>query len=295
MSPRTDPSLTVVVPAYNEEQSLPAFMPELLEVCRRNQWPLVVVDDGSGDGTARVLEELGAGTPLRVVRHKLNRGYGGALKSGIREARTEHVATIDADGQHHAEDLETLYRQLLDQDADMLVGSRRDQPAQSRYREAGKYLLRFVARLLLDLRVHDINSGLKIYDTRLAQRYLHLCPDSMAFSDVITLVFVSQRHRVIERPIRLRPRAGGQSTITARTALQTLMEILNIVVLFNPHRVFLPAAALSLCGGVAWGLPIVLRGHGVSVGAMLAIVTGIVFFLLGLLAEQISLIRRGGS
>jgi hypothetical protein len=73
------------------------------------------------------------------------------------------------------------------------------------------------------------------------------------------------------------------------------MEILNIVVLFNPLRIFLPISAVSLVLGFAWGLPIVLRGNGVSVGAMLAIVTGVIFFLLGLLAEQISMIRRGDS
>jgi glycosyltransferase involved in cell wall biosynthesis len=289
------PSLTVVVPAYNEEDSLPRFLPELLGVCERNGWALIVVDDGSEDGTARVVERFSDRAGIRVVRHKVNRGYGGAIKSGIRAATTDHVATIDADGQHFAEDLETLYRELVERDADMLVGSRRAQPVHSWYRELGKRLIRFVARMLLELRVQDINSGLKVYDARLAQRYLHLCPDSMAFSDVITLVFVAQRHRVLERPIRLRPRAAGRSTISTRTALETLMEILNIVVLFNPHRVFLPISALSLLLGVVWGLPIVLRGNGVSVGAMLAIVTGVVFFLLGLLAEQISLIRRGSG
>jgi hypothetical protein len=71
-----------------------------------------------------------------------------------------------------------------------------------------------------------------------------------------------------------------------------MMEILNIVVLFNPIRVFLPVSLISVLLGVLWGLPIVLRGGGVSVGAMLAIVTGIIFFFLGLLAEQISMIRR---
>ncbi len=68
--------------------------------------------------------------------------------------------------------------------------------------------------------------------------------------------------------------------------------MLNIVVLFNPMRIFLPVSVLSFVVGIAWGLPIVLRGNGVSVGAMLAIVTGTVFFFLGLLAEQISQIRR---
>ena len=133
---------------------------------------------------------------------------------------------------------------------------------------------------------------MKILNTKLAQKYLSLCPDSMAFSEVITLVFISDRHLVVEHPIRIRDRIAGSSTITTATAFETMMEILNIVVLFNPIRIFLPISLLSLLLGVLWGLPIVLRNGGISVGAMLAIVTGIIFFFLGLLAEQISMIRR---
>ncbi len=284
--------LTVVVPAYNEEAALPTFLPPLLDCCERNDWKLIVVNDGSEDRTAEILGGFEHVERLRVLHHKVNRGYGGAIKSGIRAVDTAHVVTIDADGQHYVEDLESLFRELEEQDADMVVGSRKGIPASSWYRGLGKNLIRFVAHFLLELHIFDINSGMKVYDAALAQRYLKLCPDSMAFSDVITLVFVSQRHRVCERPIRIRERLAGKSTISTRTALETLMEILNIVVLFNPLRIFLPVSLVSLVLGFAWGIPIVLRGNGVSVGAMLAIVTGVVFFLLGLLAEQISLIRR---
>ncbi len=284
--------LTVVVPAYNEEAALPTFLPGLIDCCERNNWKLIVVNDGSEDRTAEILDDFKHVERLRVLHHKVNRGYGGAIKSGIRAVDTTYVVTIDADGQHYVEDLESLYRELRERDADMVVGSRKGLAASSRYRGLGKNLIRLVAKLLLDLHIFDINSGMKIYDAALAQRYLTLCPDSMAFSDVITLVFVSQRHRVCERPIRIRKRLAGTSTISTRTALETLMEILNIVVLFNPLRIFLPVSLVSLVLGFAWGIPIVLRGNGVSVGAMLAIVTGVVFFLLGLLAEQISLIRR---
>lgn len=288
-----DPSLTVVVPAYNEEASLPEFLPRLIDCCERNDWKLIVVDDGSADGTAGVLDGFRDHPRVRLIRHKLNRGYGGALKSGIRAVDTDYVLTVDADGQHHIEDLEALSAALVELDADMVVGSRKGTSASGWYRDLGKSLIRILARFLIDhLHVYDINSGLKVYDARLAQHYLDLCPDSMAFSDVITLVFINQRHRVVERPIRVRPRIGGTSTISTRTALDTVREIVNIVVLFNPMRVFLPVALISLVLGFAWGLPIVLRGNGVSVGAMLAIVTGLVFFFLGLLAEQISLIRR---
>jgi glycosyltransferase involved in cell wall biosynthesis len=288
-----EPSLTVVVPAYNEEASLPRFLPQLLECCDRNDWKLVVVDDGSTDQTAAALRSFEAHPRLRVERHKLNRGYGGALKTGIRAADTDYVMTVDADGQHYVEDLEALLAELRERDADMVVGSRKGSSSSGWYRDLGKGLIRLLAHILVDhVTVYDINSGLKIYDTRLAQGYLDLCPDSMAFSDVITLVFLNQRHRVTERLIRVRPRIAGTSTISTRTALETIREIVNIVVLFNPMRLFLPAAMISVVLGFVWGLPIVLRGSGVSVGAMLAIVTGVIFFFLGLLAEQISLIRR---
>ena len=286
-----DPSLTIVVPAYNEEAALPQFLPQLFDCCDRNDWRLIVVDDGSEDRTPDVLAEQ-SHPRMQVIRHKLNRGYGGALKSGIRAAETDYVVTVDADGQHYTEDLEALFRELKEHDADMVVGSRRGTSTSGWYRDLGKSLIRSVANLLLDLDVYDINSGLKVYDTRLAQEYLRLCPDTMAYSDVITLIFVSRRNRVRERPIRLKPRVAGTSTITTATALDTFKEILNIVVLFNPMRIFLPISLVSILVGVAWGLPIVLRGNGVSVGAMLAIVTGVIFFFLGLLAEQISLIRR---
>jgi glycosyltransferase involved in cell wall biosynthesis len=286
-------TLTVVVPAYNEEASLPRFLPELLDSCDKNDWKLIVVDDGSRDGTAAVLGGFEQHPRLRVIRHKLNRGYGGAIKTGIRAVDTNYVMTVDADGQHHVEDLEALFDDLRKTDADMVVGSRKGTSRSGWYRDLGKSLIRILARFLVDhVNVYDINSGMKVYDAALAQRYLNLCPDSMAFSDVITLVFINQRHRVRERGIRVRPRIGGQSTITTRTAVETVREILNIVVLFNPMRIFLPVSLTSLVLGIAWGLPIVLRGSGVSVGAMLAIVTGLVFFFLGLLAEQISLIRR---
>jgi amino acid permease len=79
------------------------------------------------------------------------------------------------------------------------------------------------------------------------------------------------------------------------TAYETIEEILNMVVLFNPTRVFWPIAVACVIAGVAWGTPIMLRGNGISVGAMLALVTGLIFFFFGLVAEQISEMRRGGN
>jgi len=144
----------------------------------------------------------------------------------------------------------------------------------------------------MPLKIYDINSGIKIYDTKLAQKYIQICPDSMAFSDVITLTFVYQRNLVLEIPVKINQRKAGKSTIGMRTAFETLIEIINIVVLFNPMRIFLPLSFISILASIIWEIPIFLRGQGVSIGALLGFMTGIIFFLLGLIAEQLGNIRR---
>jgi len=285
-------SLTLIIPAYNEAGSLPEFLPRVQEACQRHGWRLIVVNDGSRDASRAILDACPPVPWFSVIHHKVNRGYGGAIKSGIRAATTEYVITIDADGQHELEDVRRLHEMIQAEDADMVVGTRQGATS-GWYRELGKSLIRWVARRLITVPIRDLNSGMKIYDTRLAQRYIGLCPDKMPFSDVIGLVFISQRHRVLECPISIRARLAGESTISTMTAYETVKEILNMVVLFNPTRVFWPIAGASMLAGVLWGLPIALRGNGISVGAMLAILAGMLFFFLGLLAEQVSLIRRG--
>ena len=285
--------VSIVVPAYNEAQSLPIVLPELLAFCARHGARLIVVNDGSTDDTDAVLRQYAHHEALTVVRHKVNRGYGGALKSGMRHTETRFLVTMDADGQHDVSQVPALYRHMVQTDADMIVGRRIEPQGASRYRSLGKALIRRLARVLLPIHIHDLNSGMKLYETRLAQGCLVLCPDHMAFSEIITMVFISRRHLVLEWPITVRPRVAGASTISTMTALETVQEILNIVVLFNPMRIFLPMALVLLTAGSAWGLPILLRGLGVSVGTMLLIVSGLLCFCLGLIAEQLSTIRQG--
>ena len=229
---------------------------------------------------------------MRLIHHKLNKGYGAAIKSGLMSCDTECCITIDADGQHRLEDIERLYRCLISTDADMIVGSRKSARSASYSRRIGKTIIRFIARMLMPVPVKDINSGMKVYRTELAKKYLHLVPDNMSYSDVITLVFIHNRHLVLEEPITITPRLKGKSTIRVETAFQTVMEILNIVIMFNPAKIFLPLSAVFMITGLAVGLPILLAGHGLSIGSMLGISAGIIFFVLGLIAEQLSALRK---
>jgi len=200
---------------------------------------------------------------------------------------------VDGDGQHDPQDVEKIFAFALERDADMVVGWR-DRPQNvSWYRELGKSIIRGFTRLLMPLPIHDLNSGFKLYRTELAKRYVPLCPDSMAFSDIITLIFINQRNLVLETPITIQQRRAGQSTINTYTAVETVMEIINLALMFNPLRVFLPLSAVCILVGLGWGIPFLVMSRGVSVGSMLAIVTGLLFFVIGLIASQLAALRMG--
>jgi glycosyltransferase involved in cell wall biosynthesis len=283
--------LSVVVPIYNEEESLPQSLPSLIEYCQDQKWTLVLVNDGSTDGTKSILEEYEPIPGVDVFQHGINHGYGGALKTGISKVTTEYIATMDADGQHNPEDVLALLQLATNKQADLVVGSRPPAFLSNSFRSTGKWLIRRFARFLMPLPIKDLNSGFKLYRTDLVQKYIELCPDSMAFSDIITLVFINQRHLVLEHPISISKRIAGKSTINIYTAFDTLINILNIAMMFNPLRVFLPLSFLFVLLGMGWGLPFILMGRGLSVGAVLAIFTGLLFFVIGLIAQQLSAIR----
>lgn len=282
--------LTVVVPVYNEGENLPVFAPALVDFCLARDWKLIFVNDGSSDNTRTILDRFNSPN-VQVIHHKVNRGYGGALKTGISQTTTPYLITMDGDGQHDPQDAEKLLEFAMATDADMVVGKRDGVGHSGIYRSLGKFLIRNFTKILMPLPVSDLNSGFKLYRTEPAKRYSTVCPDSMAFSDVITLVFLSERNLVLEHPIHISPRTVGRSTINTFTAFETVIQVLNIALMFNPLRVFLPISALCILAGLGWGIPIILLGRGVSVGAMLAIITGLLFFVLGLLASQLSAIR----
>jgi glycosyltransferase involved in cell wall biosynthesis len=288
--------LTIIIPIYNEEAVLSKVLPGFIEFCEQNQFNLVLVNDGSRDNSLNIINQhiqthLGN---VIVVSHKLNRGYGGALKSGIQSSNTEYSIFIDADGQHRLEDVSNLFARIRETDADMIIGSRKGQRG-NWFRSLGKTLIRAIAKILMDVPVNDINSGMKIFRTELGKKYLHLCPDTMSFSDIICLVFINNKHLVMEEPIQVLERKGGKSTIGVHTAFETIMEILNIITLFNPMKIFLTISILLFIIGFGWGLRFSMKGMGISIGSSMLIIISILVFLLGLIAEQLAALRRNSK
>jgi glycosyltransferase involved in cell wall biosynthesis len=276
--------LTVVIPAFNEEQSIGPVLAQVKAHCSDFVEEAIVVDDGSGDGTARIAQEAGA----RVIRHPKNMGYGAAIKTGLRHAQTEYVLTMDADGQHRTGDLQRVWEAV--EDYDMVVGQRVGLIHSPLWRMPGKWLLGLLANYLTQQRIPDLNSGLRLMRREVALKYLHICPAGFSFSTTITMVFFNRGRSVKYVPIEVQKRVG-ESTVSVGTGFQTLILILRTATLFDPLRIFVPASAVVGVVGMGWGIPYALAGRGVSVGSMLAIVTAILLFSLGLLSDQISQLR----
>lgn len=235
--------VSVVVPAYNEEKEIGSFIEQVSAEMSRCGRPfeLLVVDDGSTD---RTLERIQShADKVRIIRHESNRGYGAALKTGIRTARYPVVLIIDADGTYPTAAIPDLLHELQD-GIDMAVGARTGSDVtMPALRKPAKWLLRKLAEYLAERRIPDLNSGLRAFRRDAVLRYLHILPNRFSFTTTVTLSFLSDGLGVRFLPINYYKRVG-QSKIKPVDALNFLILIVRTVTYFNPLRIFLP---LSLC------------------------------------------------
>lgn len=276
--------LAAIIPAYNEAGAIAGVVKKVLAEIGDFVTEVIVVDDGSSDNTA----ELAAAAGARVIRHRRNRGYGAALKTGIYASRSAYVLTMDADGQHRPDDVRALWQEAPHHD--MVIGSRQGLIHSQLWRMPGKWLLWLLAQALVWQKIPDLNSGMRIVRRDTVLKYLHVCPSGFSLSTTITMAFLTRGYAVEFVPIEVQQRVG-KSTVSLKTGFDTIILILRIATLFNPLRLFLPLSFLSFAAGFAWGLPSVLERQGVSVGSLLALMTSLLLFVLGLLTDQISQLR----
>jgi glycosyltransferase involved in cell wall biosynthesis len=277
------PELAVILPAYNEIAGIGRTLTRVLEVLKTFDRPseVIVVDDGSTDGTAERAAECGA----RVVSHRLNLGYGAALKTGILNTQAETVSIIDADLSYAPEAIPLLYSKL--EHADMVVGARAlSSSGVAWVRRPAKWVLNRFAGYLVGRRIPDLNSGQRVMRRGPVLRYLHLMPNGFSFTSTITLAFLANGHNVIYEPIGYEKRAG-ESKIRAAHFLGFMLLVVRAIVLFNPLKVFLPLGAVLFLIGVLKLVQDIIRWN-LSETAVMAFLSALVVWSVGLLADMIS-------
>jgi glycosyltransferase involved in cell wall biosynthesis len=283
------PRVSIVIPAYNEAQSLGRVLRELGALALAGGHETLVVDDGSTDGTAQAAE---AQTGVRVLRHKHNRGYGAALKTGIRAARGEIVVLLDSDGQHAPADVPRLLA-ALDAETDMVVGARASASQVPWQRRPGKALLGWIANYLAGQRIPDLNSGFRAIRRRVIRRFFHILPNGFSFSTTSTLALLKGGYEVAYVPIVAAPRVGTSQVSIVRDGLQTLLLIVRTIALFDPLKVFVPASLLQLAVGLGYIVYETIDKASVKIapGAQVLLVAALLSFLFGILADQVSELR----
>lgn len=280
--------LSVIIPAYNEAAGIERTLRALRQECPDAE--IVVVDDGSSDDTASLARGVSG---VNVVSHTRNRGYGAALKTGMRSCARRCVAWYDADGQHRPRDLAAVAEPVLEGRQDVVIGMRGRDSAVQRERAVGKWVLGRLANAISREQIPDLNSGLRCFRTDVIRRYLHLLPDGFSASTTSTLMMLKRGYRLAYQPIVAQPRIGKSTVKIVSDGLRTLQLIVRIVVLFEAFRVFTLLGAALFVPGLLYGVVVALaRGQGFPTLAAMACITGVFTFFMGILADQVVELRK---
>jgi glycosyltransferase involved in cell wall biosynthesis len=245
----TTSGLTIIVPAFNEEHGIAGVVDWIRASLDSSDltYEVLVVDDGSADRTADLARQAGA----RVIQHPGNRGYGEALKTGIRHAEHAWIAIIDADGSYPADQIPELARHLAVND--MVVGARTKAGAAiPLIRRPAKMFLTWLASYLTETRIPDLNSGLRLFRRSLALEFLHILPSGFSFTTTITMAALNNGYAVQYVPVDYLKRTGSSKIRPIRDTLNFLMLILRMTLLFRPLKIFIPLSVLFALGGLAF-------------------------------------------
>ena len=236
---------SIIIPCFNEVEAIEQTINQILNTLAENSqhhWELIVVDDGSTDGTRERLNKLcneNSKELFRVIFHSRNLGYGGALKTGIQRSRFDLICITDADGTYPNNRIPELLLQA--QEHDMVVGARVGQDVTySKIRSIPKMILVPWVSFLCGTNVPDMNSGLRVFRRDLALRYLKILPDGFSFTTTITICFLRNRRDVIFTPISYSKRIGKSHIKPLKDTLRFIQLIARTGMYFAPMRLLTP-------------------------------------------------------
>jgi len=295
--------LVVTIPAFNEEKTIGKVIKEIPgKIPGIKRIEIVVVDDGSTDGTARVAKKLGA----LVVRHAGNRGLAKAFKTGLAvalELGADVVVNTDADFQYNQKQIPLLVKPVIEGRADIVLGSRfkgwiEEMPLSKRW---GNILATAVVRFVSGYNISDAQTGFRAF-SRDAAAWMNISSD-FTYTQESLLIAAEHRLKVIEVPVDFRKRAGSSRLFGSvwgfakRAGLTLLTNYLN----YHPLRVFLSLGLILVFGGALAGFKVLL--HFLSTGMVqpyfptallssLLLILGFEVIIIGLVAEMIKHQRK---
>jgi len=290
------PTLSVVIPAYNEEDGIAAIVERVLAIRPHlaavgvDDLECIVVDDGSTDGTAAIVQ--GYGDQVRLIRQQ-NRGYGGALKTGFSVARGDLIGFLDADSTYPPERFPDMCRLALD-GADIVIGSRMagEHSEMPLVRRIGNTIFATMLSLVSGVRISDSASGQRVL-RRSVLPMIYPLPNTLDFTPAMSTRALHEGVKIVEMPIPYKERSGRSKLSVVRDGLRFTRSIVWTALTYNPVRIFgglglaLLLAALLIVGGqiglhlaagqTGWSFPMLFGALVLAVAGVTLYTTGTTF------------------
>jgi glycosyltransferase involved in cell wall biosynthesis len=207
--------ITAFLPCYNEEANLAKTCQNVITNLRKyfTDWELIIVNDGSTDKTQQIADKIASKNPqVKVITHNPNRGYGGALKSGLYNARYPWITFIDADGQFDFSEIDKFLSTQQKTKADLVIGYYRKRQV-STVRKLNSQLWQLIVFILFGLKVRDIDCGFKLISKRVVDKIQPLESERGAFISSEFLIKARKMNfKIVEIPVHHYPREQGEAT-----------------------------------------------------------------------------------
>jgi glycosyltransferase involved in cell wall biosynthesis len=277
-------STSIIIPACNEAPTIGKLIVRIRELHPAAE--IIVIDDGSSDRTAEIARDAGAD----VYRHPYNIGNGAAIKSGIRAATGDILVFMDADGQHHPEDIARFLERFPEYD--MVVGTRSLRSQSSMLRAIGNAIYNRFASYAANFTIKDLTSGFRAIKADIARNFLYLLPNTYSYPTTLTLGVLRTGRSVKYLPITASKRAKGSSRVKlVQDGIRFFMIITRIATLYSPMRVFLPVSFIMfLLGLIRYIYTFAAEGRFTNMSALL-FVSSVIIFMMSLISEQITQMR----
>ncbi len=289
--PPSPVDITVVLPVFNEAGHLHEELDRIRSalIASEHTYELLVVDDGSTDGSTDGLEDS---ADLRVIRMPVNRGSGTARKIGTRAARGDIVVWTDVDMTYPNDRIPELVKEL--EGYDQVVGARTTEEGTSKaVRVPAKWAIRKLAEYLANTEIPDLNSGFRAFRRPVADQYLHLLPTGFSCVTTITMSFLANGYTVKYIPIEYAKRAGSSKFHWRKDTSRYLVQVVRLVLSYNPLRFFGPLGAVLAVVGVAkLGFDLADEAWRVSTNTLLILFAAFQVLVIGLLADLVVRVTR---
>lgn len=284
----TQPDVSIVFTNWNVRDLLKDCLNSVYDKTEGITYEVIVVDDGSTDHTAEVVRQF---PRARLIQHPHNRGTGAATNTAIRHARGEIIAMTDGDGTYPVQDIPRLLDGM--DGYDMVIGARTRETGTLKWlRAPAKWFIRVLASYLVETRIPDLNSGLRVFRKSLAKKFMHLLPHGHSWVSTITLAHLADDYLVKFVPIDYYERKGRSSFHPVSDTYNYLVLVVRTVMYFNPIKILFPVGLFLLLIGTARQLiqfyTVNLHVQSSNVVLFLA---GLNLLMMALLADLV--VRRG--